>query len=113
MGNLVSCSMWIKEGLAQYYEKTVTDIILNRKPFQFSTKKEDQELPKIEKKGDKDDCSKDYTGVFYTKCMNWIGNQATKHGKENFQKIIKKMVQEYQFNYIPEESFIESLNYSQ
>lgn len=109
IGNLVSCSMWIKEGLAQYYEKTVTDILLNRKSFQFSTKKEDQELPKIEK--GENDCSKDYSGVFYTKCMNWIGNQYQKHGKEKFQKLIRHMIQEYQFSYIPEEYFIELFNY--
>jgi aminopeptidase N len=47
LGNLVSTEIWIKEGLAQYFEKIIVDDMLKRKPFEFSTKK--KEVKKMKK----------------------------------------------------------------
>jgi aminopeptidase N len=103
IGNFVSCDMWIKEGLAQYYEKIITDSILKRKPHVF-LKREEKDVPKSSID------IQTYNGVNYSKSMNFIVEKVTKIGTDKFKTILQQILQEYAYSYLPEEEFIKKLH---
>lgn len=108
LGNLVGLPFWIKEGLAQYFEKLVADKMLNRKSasYQHNIK------ALVEKESDKQqqdirqEFLQKFNGTTYDQSLFRIQELANRH-KTKFSSILQNLIQQYQNQYVSEEVFAE------
>eukprot|EP01080_Neovahlkampfia_damariscottae_P012755 gene12755-7031_t len=117
LGNLVSTEIWIKEGLAQYFEKIVVDEITKRKPFEFPKIKKEKKTTKSNKSNKKNnkklppsnstEFSDSFNGSFYQDSLSVVVEMVEKLGKDKFQSILQSMIEKYKFAFISEIDFLE------
>ena len=118
VGNLVGFSFHIKEGLALYLEKIITDEVLKR-PSSIVIKKTTEKKKDLisEIKQGKEEAnlsveqlfSKMFSGVAYTQCYDWIcGECVGVLGPTVFRDRLRQMIAENEFGFVKEEEFVNS-----
>eukprot|EP01064_Diplonema_japonicum_P008023 TRINITY_DN15583_c0_g1_i1.p1 TRINITY_DN15583_c0_g1~~TRINITY_DN15583_c0_g1_i1.p1 ORF type:complete len:446 (+),score=109.63 TRINITY_DN15583_c0_g1_i1:999-2336(+) len=136
MGNMVGLEFWVKEGLAQFFEKTLTDGFLGRScslptdtkfssgPVEIEKKNKPKPKPKakgkakkgkgkaeevVEEKKETDaiDHHDVFNGSMYTKSFLWVVGVERALGRQEFLKRLSDMLNANMDQYIPEELFME------
>ncbi|KAL9645181.1 hypothetical protein ABK040_002382 [Willaertia magna] len=118
VGNLVGFDLHIKEGLAQYFEKIITDKIMKR-PSSLSLKKNNLEkkrdiIKEIKQEtselSNEQKFSKLFSGVGYAQYFDWLCNECIAVlGQTTFQERLKAIIEEYEFGFVSETEFVNKI----
>ena len=118
VGNLVGFPIHIKEGLAQYYEKTIADVMLGRGPsFNLNNTDASLVLNVESNKRMKDSDSKSiqqqmsdmFNGMSYAASLNSLLDIIRRIGVERFKTQMQQLLREHANGYMSQEEFLHFL----
>ncbi|EFC39045.1 predicted protein [Naegleria gruberi] len=121
VGNLVGFPFHIKEGLAMYLEKIITDQVLKR-ANSITIKKNDKKnnntsiISEIKSASNNDAnlsveqmFQKMFTGVAYTQCFDFICNECVGTlGPTVFRDRLRQVISDNEFGFVNEDDFVQS-----
>ena len=136
MGNLVGFDFWVKEGLAQYFEKILADSFLGRKcslptnvegstaPVELekkkkpepevrkktNSKKKDKKTTQADKKEEADavDNHDVFNGEMYSKSLYWVVNVERTLGQQEFLKRLSRLLEDNVDAFVEEKLFLDT-----
>lgn len=116
-GNYTSFPFWVKEGLAQFFEKHVGDVLLGRKTSSTNSTVSMKEVQsdKINKlkhskqENLQNNFSNHFNGVTYGQAFEWVKAKASELGISEFKVRLKAIVDEHKTGFVSEEDFIKNM----
>jgi aminopeptidase N len=110
VGNRVAMPFHIKEGLAQHCEKNFGDVILGRSSTNtqssFSMNKQSSTAI-IDKNAKSNDFGQVFNGLTYSASLGYVLQVVSRLGEDEFRNRMRKMVEQYAFEYMSEEQFMD------